>query len=100
MIRRPPISTLFPYTTLVRSRRAPAPAEARRRGRGRGTGLIGPFGRTRGRVPTALRSTHPRIRSEEHTSELQPLAYLVCRILLEKKRKATLLAGLAYSQHP
>src|SRR2546427_245649 len=92
MIRRPPRSTLFPYTTLFRSglyglardaayagdgsggdrprdgsdsgpaRRAPGPAEARRRGRGRGTGLIGPFGRTRGRVPRALRSTHPRIR--------------------------------------
>src|ERR1041384_8717451 len=64
MIRRPPRSTLFPYTTLFRSRaecrldRRPAPAPARGR----------------------------PCRSEEHTSELQSLAYLVCRLLLEKKK--------------
>src|ERR1041384_8540716 len=65
MIRRPPRSTLFPYTTLFRSRRAC------RGGR-----------RTAGNLS---RSTIPVARSEEHTSELQSLAYLVCRLLLEKK---------------
>src|SRR2546425_5029669 len=80
MIRRPPRSTLFPYTTLFRSgdpqreaRPAGAPAAAPAR---RPPEL--PF-----RGPAGLRS--PR-RSEEHTSELQSLAYLVCRLLLEKKK--------------
>src|SRR5258707_1121816 len=67
MIRRPPRSTLFPYTTLFRSTRWPASSRAARRGRrGRRAG--------RGR------------RSEEHTSELQSRQYLVCRLLLEKKK--------------
>src|SRR5687767_15429615 len=68
MIRRPPRSTLFPYTTLFRSR-ARRPARA---------GVW--FALARG-----LR--FGRARSEEHTSELQSLAYLVCRLLLEKKKK-------------
>src|SRR5476649_2996326 len=65
MIRRPPRSTLFPYTTLFRSRRpADRPAASRRQ-----------------RAP-------PRVsRSEEHTSELQSHSDLVCRLLLEKKKK-------------
>src|SRR5205823_11192838 len=71
MIRRPPRSTLFPYTTLFRSRPHLA---ARRRTRDR----HGPVGDSRRSV---------RARSEEHTSELQSLAYLVCRLLLEKKKK-------------
>src|SRR2546425_7000509 len=80
MIRRPPRSTLFPYTTLFRS----VPAIERgdfRAGRG--------SFRHQGENPTELR--HPDAqtahahRSEEHTSELQSLAYLVCRLLLEKK---------------
>src|SRR5436853_6694675 len=65
MIRRPPRSTLFPYTTLFRS---PRPRTRGRSGRRR------PAGRAR-----------PR-RSEEHTSELQSLRHLVCRLLLEKKK--------------
>src|SRR3712207_8724663 len=78
MIRRPPRSTLFPYTTLFRSGRAVAAGDARRTvhearcalearllGGGNGNGL----------------------RSEEHTSELQSRQYLVCRLLLEKKKK-------------
>src|SRR6478735_8993159 len=65
MIRRPPRSTLFPYTTLFRS--------ARRAFRGRG--------------PRALRRCSPACRSEEHTSELQSPCNLVCRLLLEKKKK-------------
>src|SRR5712672_3836271 len=64
MIRRPPRSTLFPYTTLFRS---PGPGDGRRSPR---AGRPGPVWR-----------------SEEHTSELQSLAYLVCRLLLEKKKK-------------
>src|SRR5215216_7335169 len=79
MIRRPPRSTLFPYTTLFRSRtrrsrRAPRP---RRRG--------GPPPGSRGRRPTAPGRAGRR--SEEHTSELQSPDHLVCRLLLEKKKK-------------
>src|SRR2546425_5544294 len=77
MIRRPPRSTLFPYTTLFRSRRENV---ARRADLGR------PFllRRARGRQRQDRRVR--RRRSEEHTSELQSLAYLVCRLLLEKKK--------------
>src|SRR2546425_4980667 len=86
MIRRPPRSTLFPYTTLFRSlhgwahlahfveKQGPArgllqPSRARRHGPGEGPFFVA------------------EQRSEEHTSELQSLAYLVCRLLLEKKKK-------------
>src|SRR5688572_31256463 len=77
MIRRPPRSTLFPYTTLFRSHAG---------GRiGRRQALHGP----RGTVPG--RGRRPRLasgrRSEEHTSELQSQSNLVCRLLLEKKKK-------------
>src|SRR5256885_7062405 len=72
MIRRPPRSTLFPYTTLFRS--SPAPRSER-----------GPPSRPSTR---ATASTCPRhSRSEEHTSELQSPCNLVCRLLLEKKKK-------------
>src|SRR3989441_6133832 len=92
MIRRPPRSTLFPYTTLFRSFRL----------------LIQHLSQTTGRKPSDLtlddlqakaimrfldsierdrgNSVQTRNRSEEHTSELQSLAYLVCRLLLEKKK--------------
>src|SRR5687767_15696515 len=69
MIRRPPRSTLFPYTTLFRS----AESAGLARGSFRRSG-----------VQVFRRSV---VRSEEHTSELQSLAYLVCRLLLEKKKK-------------
>src|SRR6266567_6382775 len=65
MIRRPPRSTLFPYTTLFRSRPCPGPGQA-------------------GRLRAGLREG---VRSEEHTSELQSQSNLVCRLLLEKKKK-------------
>src|SRR2546425_8794634 len=85
MIRRPPRSTLFPYTTLFRSHARAAPVG--RDGRVAGRAL----GRSRGeRAYAAARSRgarRRRLRSEEHTSELQSLAYLVCRLLLEKKKK-------------
>src|SRR2546423_7662790 len=84
MIRRPPRSTLFPYTTLFRSAQLPeggraseASAGRARRARDRGRGARGAARRGAPRAP----------RSEEHTSELQSLAYLVCRLLLEKKKK-------------
>src|SRR6516162_10282183 len=68
MIRRPPRSTLFPYTTLFRSR--PGPPKAH------GTADLSP----------SVTITEPRPRSEEHTSELQSPCNLVCRLLLEKKK--------------
>src|SRR5687767_15324370 len=87
MIRRPPRSTLFPYTTLFRSR-------CWRAGRGSPASLLvllARAGAPRERVDLlagvarAGRERHEP-RSEEHTSELQSLAYLVCRLLLEKKK--------------
>src|SRR3712207_8676682 len=88
MIRRPPRSTLFPYTTLFRSRRrvphgpgheAPGRGpQRRRRLRGR---------RARSAVPRRVERGRER-GSEEHTSELQSRQYLVCRLLLEKKKKS------------
>src|SRR5256885_3480313 len=75
MIRRPPRSTLFPYTTLFRSPRARASRADHRAG-----------GRTRGARRAPRRSADPE-RSEEHTSELQSPCNLVCRLLLEKKKK-------------
>src|SRR5467141_4852088 len=73
MIRRPPRSTLFPYTTLFRSRRCPTPSGRPRARRG-------------SRRRRAAAGT-PRSRSEEHTSELQSHLNLVCRLLLEKKKQ-------------
>src|SRR5476651_2676567 len=75
MIRRPPRSTLFPYTTLFRSNHhAPLTSEVGRRSR-----------------RWQCRSR----RSEEHTSELQSRQYIVCRLLLEKKKTSTLLSSLS-----
>src|SRR6266536_4873986 len=76
MIRRPPRSTLFPYTTLFRSPpRLPRPGRGHARARAR-------VRRAPGRQPGLARR-----RSEEHTSELQSRVDLVCRLLLEKKKK-------------
>src|SRR2546425_7127384 len=89
MIRRPPRSTLFPYTTLFRSPRSPPP-------RGRAASETTRSRRSRRAPPDELANGlavrhEDRVggaeRSEEHTSELQSLAYLVCRLLLEKKNK-------------
>src|SRR5688572_32196963 len=79
MIRRPPTSTLFPYTTLFRSSKA----TTRKRG-GRG-GTDCPANACFCSVPETGLSTAGR--SEEHTSELQSQSNLVCRLLLEKKKK-------------
>src|SRR2546422_3208272 len=72
MIRRPPRSTLFPYTTLFRSSLARTTWVP---------GIQAPPARTRGILPLTS------CRSEEHTSELQSRLHLVCRLLLEKKKK-------------
>src|SRR3712207_8212828 len=101
MIRRPPRSTLFPYTTLFRSDEGPAGPLLPRP-----PPLAGPGGpadelgapvqeaedagvaeRARGHRGTGLVAAH--LRSEEHTSELQSRQYLVCRLLLEKKKYLT-----------
>src|SRR2546422_8292227 len=74
MIRRPPRSTLFPYTTLFRSNFAPAPAST----------VTLPRPICSSKTPAATISV---ARSEEHTSELQSRLHLVCRLLLEKKKK-------------
>src|SRR5437870_7748681 len=71
MIRRPPRSTLFPYTTLFRSRKASSSPSS----------PVSASSETRGRCIASAR------RSEEHTSELQSRGHLVCRLLLEKKKK-------------
>src|SRR3712207_8985145 len=102
MIRRPPRSTLFPYTTLFRSRRYRGEA---RGGRGGDPAAERPLRAEGSRTPRELlprrgpelrgrrKGAHPRYtrpgadRSEEHTSELQSRQYLVCRLLLEKKKK-------------
>src|SRR3712207_6866132 len=85
MIRRPPRSTLFPYTTLFRSRRAGRVGGPRGAAHGRAR-RVAPRGR-RARVPgRGDLVARRRPRSEEHTSELQSRQYLVCRLLLEKKK--------------
>src|SRR2546430_13213865 len=90
MIRRPPRSTLFPYTTLFRSefvhggdRHGVLADQARRRGQGELQ--VG--------EPAAL-AQPGTVRSEEHTSELQSQSNLVCRLLLEKKKKSIILTSI------
>src|SRR5687767_15255232 len=97
MTRRPPRPTLFPYTTLFRSwserprwLRCSAELGLRRAGAIKVSGWLGAAGtRTIGRTPAEhfrIGRSWTNCRSEEHTSELQSLAYLVCRLLLEKKK--------------
>src|SRR3712207_7123890 len=81
MIRRPPRSTLFPYTTLFRSSRVLAAVKAA----GDANALVVASAGNDGRDIDS-RPTYPA-RSEEHTSELQSRQYLVCRLLLEKKKQ-------------
>src|SRR2546422_3295149 len=79
MIRRPPRSTLFPYTTLFRS------PQHQRLGRRGGIAVLEPETGELGE--RAVVQLERRARSEEHTSELQSRLHLVCRLLLEKKKK-------------
>src|SRR5260370_32194385 len=83
MIRRPPRSTLFPYTTLFRSVRVPRRPVVPRR--------LEPGARPHRPAPGDA------VRSEEHTSELQSHLNLVCRLLLEKKNSMQNLCGLTFS---
>src|SRR2546425_8925416 len=91
MIRRPPRSTLFPYTTLFRSRTTLTRGTSRRDSTASGRCVAPEASRahTSPRLHGGARRTNASrlSRSEEHTSELQSLAYLVCRLLLEKKKK-------------
>src|SRR2546425_7705594 len=102
MIRRPPRSTLFPYTTLFRSR-------GEQQGEQQRPESAAPVSVGDDGCPVAVRfeahelrhvadpgEAHPAMlrRSEEHTSELQSLAYLVCRLLLEKKKKKSPKPGI------
>src|SRR2546425_3974578 len=82
MIRRPPRSTLFPYTTLFRSQLPNVAAATVEGGKVRQINI--------NLDPAMLQARGLSIRSEEHTSELQSLAYLVCRLLLEKKKKKSI----------
>src|SRR3712207_8813025 len=95
MIRRPPRSTLFPYTTLFRSCAAGRCSRSASRSPGGGP----PRGSTSPGSPRCRRRARWVGRSEEHTSELQSRQYLVCRLLLEKKKKITLIVIIttAYS---
>src|SRR5437016_12059763 len=96
MIRRPPRSTLFPYTTLFRSRgqfQVALRGHRARAGAARQSGVRDPMAH---KNFNAFKDTieqrfmqHPVVRSEEHTSELQSLTNLVCRLLLEKKKEKT-----------
>src|SRR2546422_3523428 len=87
MIRRPPRSTLFPYTTLFRSRH---PLERRRAGGTLGVLRLEKLDVVEHEIGLVVGQ---RLRSEEHTSELQSRLHLVCRLLLEKKKKQ-------HSKHP
>src|SRR2546427_5597900 len=102
MIRRPPRSTLFPYTTLFRSggcspssrlprrasrRRGPRPTRRARRRASPGGARSCPCRSRPARTPGRPRGEPRFARSEEHTSELQSQSNLVCRLLLEKKKK-------------
>src|SRR3712207_7194912 len=99
MIRRPPRSTLFPYTTLFRSRCTSVAAP-------RASAACSSEPRSGSRASSSSTSSTPSAapaaaRSEEHTSELQSRQYLVCRLLLEKKTKPPLLSilHLTLTQH-
>src|SRR3712207_7878216 len=100
MIRRPPRSTLFPYTTLFRSTRRsvvqhPCGDRTTRLAGARSAGHQGAARSAEGMArPHRCHVIH---RSEEHTSELQSRQYLVCRLLLEKKKKTT--TRLIYYEH-
>src|SRR3989442_7695147 len=85
MIRRPPRSTLFPYTTLFRSPRAPPASPAAGWIQSR---LKGPSRKIRPLATQLRRAFQAALRSEEHTSELQSRPHLVCRLLLEKKKES------------
>src|SRR3712207_7805375 len=93
MIRRPPRSTLFPYTTLFRSRRVNGLERDLEEREGEISNLHSTIEALKGDLEVELelrgRLADPANRSEEHTSELQSRQYLVCRLLLEKKKNTS-----------
>src|SRR3712207_8882779 len=93
MIRRPPRSTLFPYTTLFRS---PTSTPSPSRNHSASSFLLARHGKPRIACACRSRSSVLASRSEEHTSELQSRQYLVCRLLLEKKKIAVHLHSHVY----
>src|SRR5689334_23829029 len=95
MIRRPPRSTLFPYTTLFRSRRPVVDEDGHAPGArpGRCARLL------HARIRHVRRAAAAAARSEEHTSELQSQFHLVCRLLLEKKKKKKKHPYTLHKQH-
>src|SRR2546430_6274821 len=99
MIRRPPRSTLFPYTTLFRSLGGTINIVSRKPTLGRWDGYVeyatGDYSHQETR---SARSVQRAFRSEEHTSELQSQSNLVCRLLLEKKKKNRSTITLAYNK--
>src|SRR3712207_8450692 len=101
MIRRPPRSTLFPYTTLFRSGRDGAEgAQPRGEDRARRSVRLRPVQLLRCRGAEGDRVLdHGGHRSEEHTSELQSRQYLVCRLLLEKKKRLVIITTHTYTQN-
>src|SRR3712207_7799509 len=96
MIRRPPRSTLFPYTTLFRSASSSTPA-ATGRAPGRHRPTTRPASTPRSGATRPVGGSVCVRRSEEHTSELQSRQYLVCRLLLEKKKIQTTLTNLTHT---
>src|SRR3712207_6876228 len=100
MIRRPPRSTLFPYTTLFRSGVRNAPVVAEKSVRSGVPGGAAPSGVSASRDPVGPSQARAvggwTARSEEHTSELQSRQYLVCRLLLEKKKTPSLTAPFTF----
>src|SRR3712207_7984920 len=99
MIRRPPRSTLFPYTTLFRSSYRGRAFRSRRASSrcSRCKSSVRENLPLRNPVTAAIGSAGTAVRSEEHTSELQSRQYLVCRLLLEKKKKSTTDMTLEYT---
>src|SRR3712207_7492456 len=96
MIRRPPRSTLFPYTTLFRSRRDSQAQQGQNAPGDQDAQLVDEFVRRLTVAPVGESR-----RSEEHTSELQSRQYLVCRLLLEKKKKGPIVPiRLSLRPHP
>src|SRR5438034_2510065 len=89
MIRRPPRSTLFPYTTLFRSPAIRTETRRLQRSRVPKNDLAGTIGFHFPQHGQSIRTERGETRSEEHTSELQSHSDLVCRLLLEKKKKNT-----------
>src|SRR5688572_32034073 len=100
MIRRPPRSTLFPYTTLFRSPIALVPNVAALVRADKRTGPLTFAGRAASYRPIVWVHVACLGRSEEHTSELQSQSNLVCRLLLEKKKKITKINKIKHNQHP